>query len=115
MCRPPGAAFSAFRKLSGPGCEEGKTNPMPAYIGEKLQEIREHAKSLLESTNDPEEERNQHYFWILNAARNIELKLQGIQDMLDSFLEIDEVLEKGGEPVFVVKQVERIVRKHKKG
>ena len=55
---------------------------MPEYIIEKLSEIRTHAKDLLEGEDDSDEERNQHYFWILNAARNIEIKVEGFRDVL---------------------------------
>ena len=87
---------------------------MPIYIVEKLTEIREHAQELLEGAGEPEEVRNQHYFWILNAARSIELKLEGIRDVLAAFAEIDEAVQSGGEPVFTVRQIERIIVKYKK-
>jgi len=87
---------------------------MPDYIIEKLSEIRTHAKDLLENNDDSDEERNQHYFWILNAARNVEIKVEGIRDVLRAFMEIDEAIQSGGEPVFLVKQVERIINSAKK-
>jgi len=87
---------------------------MPDYIIEKLSEIRTHAKDLLENNDDSDEERNQHYFWILNAARNVEIKVEGIRDVLRAFMEIDEAIQSGGEPVFLVKRVERIINSAKK-
>jgi hypothetical protein len=87
---------------------------MPVYIVEKLAEIREHAQRLLEDVEEPEEVRNQHYFWILNAARSIELKLDGIRDVLAAFAEIGEAIQSEGEPVFTVRQIERIIGKYKK-
>ena len=86
---------------------------MPVYIVEKLVEIKENAQKLLEDIDDPEELRNQHYFWIMNAARSIELKLEGIKDVLDAFAEIDETVQSGAEPVFMVRQIERIIKKYK--
>jgi hypothetical protein len=91
-----------------------RINIMPDYIIEKLSEITKHAKDLLEGKDDPEEERNQHYFWILNAARSVELKVEGIRDVLRAFMEIDEAIQRGGESVFLVKQVERIIENAKK-
>ncbi len=88
---------------------------MPDYIIQKLSEIREQAKDLLEDKEGTEEERNQHYFWILNAARSIEVKVQGFRDVLRAFMEIDETIRRGGESVFLVKQVERIVKSVKQG
>jgi hypothetical protein len=88
---------------------------MPEYIIEKLSEITTHAKDLLEGKDDSEEERNQHYFWILNAVRSVEIKVEGIRDVLRAFMEIDEAIQNGGEPVFLVKQVERIIESVKKG
>jgi hypothetical protein len=91
-----------------------RINIMPDYIIEKLSEITTHAKDLLEGKDDSEEERNQHYFWILNAARSVEIKVEGIRDVLRAFMEIDEAIQSGGEPVFLVKQVERIIESAKK-
>lgn len=88
---------------------------MPRYISGKLTEIREHAKELLETRDVPEEERNQHYFWILNAAGSIESKLEGIEGMLNAFMKIEEIVAKGGEPVFVVRQIDRIITECKRG
>jgi hypothetical protein len=93
---------------------EERINIMPDYIIEKLSEIRTHSKDLLEGKDDSEEERNQHYFWILNAARSVEIKVEGIRDVLRAFMEIDEAIQSGGEPVFLVKQVERIIKSAKK-
>ena len=95
--------------LAGKARVEKRINIMPDYIIEKLSEIRTHAKDLLEGKDDPDEERNQHYFWILNAARSVEIKVEGFRDVLRAFMEIDEAMQSGGEPIFLVKRVERII------
>ena len=96
---------------------------MDAYIGEKLVEIKTHAKRLYteeyeEGGEITEQRREQEYRWILRAVDSIKTRVEHIEievkKRLEALEEIKETIEQGGELAFIVKSIGTAIRKAEK-
>ena len=82
---------------------------MPGYIKEKTIEIKKRAENLLKQHSPEGHTLNQEYSWILSCTDAIDIEAKKFGKQSKALMEIKNLVDKGSEPVFLVKGIKQIL------
>ena len=83
---------------------------MPAYIREKLVEIEEYVKNLSGKRDSLKQEMQ----GILDCVSKIESEVKRLSKNHEALYKIQTLIDKGGEPAFLVERIKKILEDLKK-